>query len=925
MGLRARTLLTVSLLVAILFTALFVVVRPPLQSAFDQLEYERAVLDGERLVHAVAEETARLQRIAADYAPRNATYEFMRGANRGLEQELTADSLTQARADGVVLIDENGSVVLARFVDLDLGTQIETDTSMISALLEADELVSPGDPRFNAAGALPYEGGVLLVASRSITTSDLYGAPEGTFMIVRHVDEAQIQAVAAYAQLPVTAYPIDATDPSELVADIISTVDPSDPIAVRVLDSEQIASYSVVYGLDGTPLLLLEAVSARKVHAIGRTALIALAVALALCCLAAVVTVSFTIDRAVLTRVATLSGEMSTIALRHDLAARVSVDGADEIASLAVDINDALDAIAEVEQELVHAKDDLEIRVTERTEELRTSELRYRSLVERLSDAVFLVDAEGVVTYASSRAEDLTERPHDSIVGAPFVSLLSPASGNEVTRRMRAGADHLNGLTLEAKMGDSACGPAPVELRSVPLFDETGAPAGTQWIVRDIAERKRFEEQLVHMANHDYLTGLFNRQFFESALDLELAESRRTSGGGAILWLDVDDFKEVNDTLGHRAGDEVLVGLATRLKSEVRESTILSRLGGDEFAVLMPGIGVEEAEQVAERLLTRINSQTYSATGRSVRLSASIGVVMYPDHGTTPAELLANADVAMYLAKASGRSCVHMHAVDEALKSEMRSRVTWNERLTEALREESFRVFAQPVLDLRTGRIASHELLIRMLLDGEVVAPAEFLPAAERLGLIREIDRWMIDQAVALLVDHALGDSTLEVNLSGRAFTDAELPGIIRATLERNGIEPRRLGFEITETAAIADMAKAQRFICMLKELGCRFSLDDFGSGFSSFYYLKHLQIDCLKVDGSFIRSLPDSPQDQHLVRGIVELCRGLGVEIAVEYVEDQRTLELVRDLGVDLAQGYHIGRPAPIEDVRTAAKGDVS
>lgn len=919
MGLRTRTLFLVSLVMATLFIALFFIARPSLQSAFDKLERDRAALDGERLAGAISEESDRLARSAADYAPRGVTYRYMQGDTADLTAELTEDALTRSGINVFLLIDENGRLISSWFVDLGLGTFTETDQAVVDAVLSARGLTDPGDPRFHVATAIDYGSGVMLVASHSITTSDMYGVPEGTLVVGRYLDPAEIVTIAAKTRLPVTAFPVDsagaAADPlPDAEADMLAMSEEDGSVAVRIVDGETIASYTTLRDLNGRPVMLLRADAPRDVHAVGRTALVAFAGALALCCLAAVIVVNYTINRTVLGRIARLSADMAGVASHGDLGARVGVEGRDEIGSLALGINEALAAIEEGEREVVRARNDLEVRVVERTEELRTSEWRYRSLVDRLADGVFQVDPDGYVTFANRRAEELTERSLAEIVGAPFVDLLSPASAEEIASRMRAGTAHLAGLTIEAKMGDASCGPAPVELRSAPLFDEAGVLAGTQWIARDVADRKRFEEQLVHMANHDYLTGLFNRQFFESALDLELAESRRTGGGGAILWLDVDDFKEVNDTLGHRAGDEILVSLATRLRTEVRESTVLSRLGGDEFAVLMPGAAAEEAEQVAERLLGIINSQTYTAVGHAVRLSASIGVVMYPEHGSTPAELLANADVSMYLAKASGRSCVHMHAMDEALRGEMRSRMTWNERLTDALHENRFRVFAQPVLDVRTGVVVRHELLIRMMVDDELVSPAEFLPAAERLGIIRDIDRWMIHQAVKLLSMNALDGSSIEVNLSGKAFGDPELPAMIRRALETSGVEAQRLGFEITETAAIADMAKAQRLICMLKELGCRFSLDDFGSGFSSFYYLKHLQIDCLKVDGSFIRSLPDSPQDQHLVRGIVELCRGLGVEIAVEYVEDQRTLDLVRELGVDLAQGYHIGRPAPVE-----------
>lgn len=924
MGLRARTLTIVALVMVVLFGALLLVVRPLLDSAFVRLEEERAEIDGERLVRAVRQETLRLEGVAASWAPRNVTFAYARAGGPQFEGEITGDTMSQAGVNAFVIVDEGGNVLMARFADLDLGTITDVDEACLAAILDASALQRPNDPRASASGAIGYPGGATLVAARSITTSDMYSAPEGTLIVARYLDETEIAAFADDTGLAVTGY---LAAGEGLPADVARTVEgfgPDESVRLATADEEHMTISVLVRDLDGRPLMLLQQQTPRSVRAVGRTALLSAFIALLAIGAITTAAVGLVVDHSVLARVAQLSQDMAGITLRHDLSTRVAVRGRDELASLSTDINDALEAIEETEKELVHARDGLELRVLERTEELHGSEERYRSLVDRLADGVFILDSDGIVTFANRRAEEIAERPLREILGARLVDLLSSASKQEVERRMAAGLAHLAGLTLEVMMGDVACGPAPVELRCVPLLDDSGLPSGTQWIARDIAERKRFESQLVYMANHDYLTGLFNRQFFESALDLELAESRRTGRVGAVLWLDVDEFKEVNDTFGHRSGDEVLVALASCLQSEIRESTVLSRLGGDEFAALLPDTSVEEAEAVAARLLTSINSHAYTAAEHAVRLSASIGVVMYPTHGSTSGELLANADVAMYLAKASGRSCVHMHRVDGSLQEEMRSRVTWSERLISALAEERFRVYAQPVLDLHSGEIVRYELLIRMLVDDEIVLPAEFLPAAERLGFIRDIDRWMVGQAVALLADSGLGGTSIEVNLSGRAFGDPDLLVTIESALRTSGVDPRRLGFEITETAAIADIAKAERFITTLKQLGCRFSLDDFGSGFSSFYYLKHLSIDCLKVDGSFIRSLPDCMQDQHLVRGIVELCRGLGVEIAVEYVENQETLEIVKGLGVDLAQGYHIGRPAPVEELTQKAGGVV-
>ncbi|MBN1192348.1 MAG: diguanylate cyclase, partial [Coriobacteriia bacterium] len=584
MGLRTRTLVIVASVLAVFFAALLFIVRPAVVAAFNRLEIDQAEIDGEHLERAIDDETERLERIVSDWAPRNSIHQYMQGSNQEYESEYTADTLAGADINLLIALDENGAIVLSRFADLDLRVLVDADEDVLEAILDNEALQDPGDPRAHAAGAIAYRDGFMLVASRSITTSDLYGVPEGTLIAGRYLDESGIGLLADHTGLEVTAIPATGTARSSEVSRIIEALGPEDRSLVEVADADSIGIYVLVRDLQDRPLLLLRQETPRDVHVISQAVLYSQFVALLLIGIMTIVAVAILLDRSVLRRVSNLSGEMAGIALRADLSTRVSVRGRDEIASLATDINDALEAIEDSEQELVHARDQLEVRVIERTEELRSSEERYRSLVERLSDAVFIVDSGGLVTFANRRAEEIAERPMREIIGSRFSDLLSPASADEVERRTDAGISHLTGLALEVMMGDRACGPAPVELRSVPLFDEAGVPSGVQWIARDIAERKRFEEQLVHMANHDFLTGLFNRQFFESALELELADGRRTGLGGAVLWLDVDDFKEVNDTLGHRAGDEVLVSLATRLHSEIRESTVVTRLGGDEFA-----------------------------------------------------------------------------------------------------------------------------------------------------------------------------------------------------------------------------------------------------------------------------------------------------------------------------------------------------
>ena len=303
----------------------------------------------------------------------------------------------------------------------------------------------------------------------------------------------------------------------------------------------------------------------------------------------------------------------------------------------------------------------------------------------------------------------------------------------------------------------------------------------------------------------------------------------------------------------------------------------------------------------------------------AVSVTASMGIVYFPAHGTSVEEVLARADLAMYYAKEQGRDQCRVHDPGDGWEADQKARLDWIERIDNALAEDRLLAYVQPVVRLSDSSIDRYELLLRMKSDdGRILAPSDFMPLAERTGRIREIDRWVVRRAIALISENGSASSglRLDVNLSGRAFSNPELLTLISSELARCGTDPELFGVEITETAAVTDMSKAREFITALRDIGCRVALDDFGSGFSSFYYLKNLPIDTLKIDGSFIQQLSTNAEDRHVVRAMVEMSRGFGIACTAEWVEDQKTLELLREYGVTYAQGFHIARPFPVTEI---------
>ncbi len=553
---------------------------------------------------------------------------------------------------------------------------------------------------------------------------------------------------------------------------------------------------------------------------------------------------------------------------------------------------------------------------------LRPSEQWLSTIVGMAPSALIATDGKQRIVLFNHRAAEIFGYTEQEVLGRPLSMLFSDlpecgreerASGpGETAGRPAAGRGEARGgaeaFELMARRKDGEAFPVEVSVAVARAGSEQFRIA----TVQDIAGRKRVQAVLRKLARRDALTGLYNRRTFQAELarHLELARNHRVRG--ALLFMDLDLFKYVNDTLGHQAGDQVLVRVAEIIQAHLRPTDIAARHGGDEFAILMPYTG-REAVSVAEAILRAVHQTDFAVKGRSVTMSASIGVTFFPDHGLTVEALLAQADMAMYKAKESGRNAVAVFDETDARRDEMAAKLSWDRRLREALRDNRFVLHAQPILDLKLGKITRVELLLRLVEeDGTLILPGEFLAGAERFGLIQEIDRWVLREAIRLIAAQE-PDSEIEafeVNLSGKTISDPGLARMIQEELEAHGADPARLVLEITETAAIGDLEQARRFITAMRRLGCRFALDDVGSGFSSLHLLKHLPVDYLKIDGAFIRNLPTESADQHLVRAMVAMARSQGQETIAEFVDRAETLRLLGEFGVDYAQGYLVGRP---------------
>ncbi len=431
----------------------------------------------------------------------------------------------------------------------------------------------------------------------------------------------------------------------------------------------------------------------------------------------------------------------------------------------------------------------------------------------------------------------------------------------------------------------------------------------------DITARKEAEARLTWLADHDALTGLYNRRRLELGLAELIRSAAATCQSGALFFLDLDQFKEINDTSGHQAGDHLLKLIAAELRRMSADEDLVARLGGDEFALVRPCCEEPQALQLAQRINQCLAEIGFSISGRQFRVSASIGVALFPQHGATVDDLLVSADLAMYHAKELGRGRPVLASHEIVQRGRMEQRLRWKERLQQALAHDEFVLYYQPLLHVQTGQISHYEALLRLKNpDGSIVEPAIIIDIAERAGMIDQLTQLVIRKGVDTLArpEHAGQDWRLSLNLSAHDLQNPQLLDWINGALQRTGVDPDRLIFEITETAAVADFMAARTMMEKIGALGCAFALDDFGVGFSSFYYLKQFDVDYIKIDGSFIQKIVTSRENQIFVQAIVQVARGLHKRIIAEFVEDGETLVWLAAVGVDYAQGYHIGRPQP-------------
>jgi len=559
--------------------------------------------------------------------------------------------------------------------------------------------------------------------------------------------------------------------------------------------------------------------------------------------------------------------------------------------------------------------------------ETRIFEQKERAQVtlQSIGDGVITTDANGHIDYINPVAQDLTGWDMRSARGRPVKEIMTIVNehtratvDNPVIRCLKEGRVITlddNSVLINANSDE-----IPIQDSAAPIRDRIGNIIGSVMVFHDVSKETRLFRQLSYQASHDALTGLINRREFENRVVRALeALQGDTESTHSLLYLDLDQFKVVNDTFGHAAGDTLLKQLAEIVSANIRTTDVLARLSGDEFGILLERCNEQHAMEVAEAIRGAVEGYRFEWQDSFTTIRCSIGVVMITSETEDVASLMSSADVACYSAKDMGRNQVHLYKDSDA--SMRHEEMKWVSRISSAVEEDRLELFFQPIIGIgeKHGDARGHyELLLRMRdKDGEIVSPNQFIPAAERYNLMSTLDRWVIHEALSKLADRSGEDEaryTIAINLSGTSLSEDRFLDDVIKELEKQKLPKGAICFEITETAAISNLSRVVHFMQTLKALGCKFSLDDFGSGLSSFTYLKNLPVDYLKIDGQFIRNVAEDTVDESMVRAIREVGHAMGIETIAERVETKQVLEKLSSLGIEFAQGYYIARPASVK-----------
>ncbi len=897
-GLRTKMVAVVAGGMLVLFATQFIAARTVLVKGYSQLELDKTLIQVRSAERLLADQTQQLDGIVSDWAEWDDTYQYMVEPKPDyIESNYGPEIFGHLKIKAIILVDVEGKPLFKKGFDVKSGQPWPIPEFIERAASKGGVLLKAGSDRSNVAGLFWTTEEIFIVSACDILPSDGQGLPNGRLIMLRSIDQSLVQHIEQVIDAHIT---IDNLANQQLSADRLAAaatiLQQHGGLTARPLNEQEVAGYALIDNIGSPDKLIVRTVSDRRIFEQGKMSLIFLFWSMMLIALV-LMAFSWLFDKLVLSRLALLSEKVKHVGDSATIAVRLQgLKGNDELTSLANSINGMLTRLDHTRYALHFEKE------------------RAQATLEGIADAVITSDEGGLVTYMNNTAERLTGITLGEASGKTLQSLIHFISEDK-TAPVDSGWLTDPTSTIEEVILNRADGQEFVVRKSAaPLHDLHGNNFGAVTVLHDVTALRSLSQQLLFQAQHDTLTGLINRYEFDRIVNNAIADASTEKRTHCLAYLDLDQFKVVNDTCGHMAGDLLLRQIAAQLKDKIRSSDTLARLGGDEFAMLFMGCSIDKGYKLITDLLQVVQEFRFSFDNKVFKVSASVGLTgITPDHVHTLSELFYTVDAACYAAKEEGGNRIHVYYSDDNdLKQQHNSQLEWLSRINKGLENNQFVLYAQRMTALMEDDEQHLELLVRMKEDdGTLYPPGSFLPVAERYHLMPQIDRWVVREALSIMAGKGADcPYVYAINLSGQTLSDK---GFLKYVIDQIGayqVDTKRLCFEITETAVIANLDKARQFMRTLREMGCRFSLDDFGSGLSSFAYLKNLEVDFLKIDGMFVKAIVNSKIDRALVESINHVGHVMGLSTIAEFAENDAIIAMLKEIGVDYAQGYGVAKP---------------
>lgn len=890
-GLRTKILTILAVGMILLFTLLFFVARTALLDGFAQLEKDNTLVYLNSAAGLIQEQVDQLHSQTRDYAHWEDTYQFAISPNQSyIDTNISDEAFANLKINGFVVVDPKGKTIFRKGVDFATGKLWQFPDLLLRAMSNGGKLIDPTKNEISGVFWTPEGSFVISSVDIRNSQSQSLGRRHGTLIMLRPISQDLLRHSSEILAVKISVQPMQASIDQMLA---------KQQVMVKSLDDKHVAGYKLIDDIGGSTKLVLSIVNERKIFEQGKSSLNLLYWCSAMIALLLAV-FSWLLDKLVLVRLAKLNDNVKQIGELANSTGRLkSLGGKDELTSLARGINGMLERLDESQFALMFEKE------------------RAQVTLAGIADAVITSDTVGRVIYLNATAERLTGVFSKDAIDRPLQSLFHLMNEDKTaavaSTWLTDPASSFDEVVLQRDDGVEFI----ITKSTSPLYAHNGVLFGHVSVLHDVTMLRSLSNQLSYQARHDALTGLINRYEFDrktqEAIDDATAENRTH----CLAYIDLDQFKVVNDTCGHIAGDQLLRQLADNLKAKVRNADTLGRLGGDEFALLLMGCSLKKAQTIVDDLLDVVREYRFTYDNKVFKVGASIGLTeISPSQHLTLSELISTADSACYSAKQDGGNRVHSHRLEDNDMKERSNQLEWVSRIHLALEQQQFVLYIQRMESLGLTQELHCELLIRMRgEDGTFYPPGFFLPAAERYHLMPKIDRWVVAEALSIIARKGNDFPYIcAINLSGQTLSEEDFLDYVIEQINLHGVDAKRICFEITETAVIANLNKARHFIHALREIGCRFSLDDFGSGLSSFGYLKNLEVDFLKIDGMFVKAIVNNKIDRAMVESINNVGHVMGLHTIAEFAENGEIINMLKEIGVDYAQGYGVAKPELFE-----------